>query len=130
MRSLVSSAYGNFRFIGSGMKINMQFRKPTVWGRLELGMEACGERVHRTAVPVVGGVGGELVVEADARVGGKRVAVISLEDFLEPGIRQLSVADEDAPAAGVEKRLVNAADVIHGTGAANGVVGHATFVAR
>jgi hypothetical protein len=33
MRSLVSSAYGNFRFIGSGMKINMQFRKPTVWGR-------------------------------------------------------------------------------------------------
>src|SRR5215475_9124366 len=31
MRSLVSSAYGNFRFIGSGMKINMQFRKPIVW---------------------------------------------------------------------------------------------------
>src|SRR5215468_3113484 len=38
-------------------------------GRLELGMEACGERIHRTAVPVVGGVGDELVVEADARVG-------------------------------------------------------------
>src|SRR5262249_9318877 len=36
---------------------------------LELGMEACGERIHRTAVPVVGGVRDELVVEADARVG-------------------------------------------------------------
>src|SRR5262245_64248039 len=35
---------------------------------LELGMEACGERVHRTAVPIVGGVGDELIVEADAQV--------------------------------------------------------------
>src|SRR5262249_17691006 len=30
---VVSSAYGNFWFTGSGMKINPQFRKPTVWGR-------------------------------------------------------------------------------------------------
>ena len=36
---------------------------------LELGMEACGERVHRAAVGVVGGVGDELIVEAEARVG-------------------------------------------------------------
>ncbi len=36
---------------------------------LELGMEASGERVHRAAVGVVGGVGDELVVEAEARVG-------------------------------------------------------------
>ena len=36
---------------------------------LELGMEASGERIHRTAVPVVGGVGDVLVVEADAHFG-------------------------------------------------------------
>ena len=36
---------------------------------LELGMEASGERVHRAAVGVVGGVGDELIVEAEARVG-------------------------------------------------------------
>ena len=35
---------------------------------LELGMEASGERVHRAAVGVVGGVGDELIVEAEARV--------------------------------------------------------------
>ena len=89
---------------------------------LELGMEASGERIHRTAVPVVGGVGDELVVEADARVRRKRVAVISLEDFFEPGIRQLPIADEDAQAAGVEKRLVNAADAVDDTRDTNGIV--------
>jgi hypothetical protein len=36
---------------------------------LEPGMEASGERVHRAAVGVVGGVGDELIVEADAHVG-------------------------------------------------------------
>ena len=36
---------------------------------LELGMEASGERVHRAAVGVVGGVGDELIVEAEAHVG-------------------------------------------------------------
>src|SRR5262245_27840020 len=36
---------------------------------LELGVEASCERVHRAAVGVVGGVGDELVVEADAHVG-------------------------------------------------------------
>jgi hypothetical protein len=38
-------------------------------GALEPGMEASGERVHRAAVGVVGGVGDELIVEAEARVG-------------------------------------------------------------
>src|SRR5262245_23696814 len=96
---------------------------------LEPDMEASGERIHRTAVPVVGGVRDELVVEADAHVGCKRVAVISLEDFFEPGIRQLSVADEDAQAAGVEKRLVNAADTVDDTRDTDGIVRPAPVLA-
>jgi hypothetical protein len=36
---------------------------------LELGVEAAGECIHRTAVGVVGGVGDELVIEADAHAG-------------------------------------------------------------
>ena len=35
----------------------------------KLGMEACGERRHRPAIGVVGGVGDELIVEAEAHVG-------------------------------------------------------------
>src|SRR5262249_17776733 len=96
---------------------------------LEPGMEASGERIHRTAVPVVGGVRDELVVEADAHLGCKRVAVISLEDFLEPGIGQLSVADEDAQAASIEKRLVHAADAVDDTGDSNGIVRPAPVLA-
>src|SRR5919204_4839127 len=96
---------------------------------LELSVETCGERVHRTAVGVVGGVGDELVIEGDAHVGGKRVAVISFEDLLEPGIRQLSVADEDAQAAGVQKRLVNAADAVDNTGDTDGIVRPAPVLA-
>src|SRR5262245_2115228 len=62
-------------------------------------------------------------------VGWKRVAIIGLKDLLEPGIRQLSVADEDAQAAGVEKRLVNAADVVDDTGNADGIVRPAPVLA-
>jgi hypothetical protein len=36
---------------------------------LEPGMEASGEHVHRAAVGVVGGVGDELIVEAEPHVG-------------------------------------------------------------
>src|SRR5262249_27400922 len=96
---------------------------------LELGMEASGERIHRTAVPVVGRVGDELVVEADAHVGGKRVAVIRLKDFLEPGLGQLPIPDDDAQAAGVEKRLGRGADVVDDAGDTNGIVRPAPVLA-
>src|SRR5262249_48261823 len=52
-----------------------------------------------------------------------------LEDLLEPGIRKPSVADEDAQAAGVEKRPVNVADVVDDTGHPDGIVRPAPVLA-
>ena len=49
-----------------GLRDQLAGKLPQV---LELGMEACGERVHRATVGVVGGVGDELIVEAEAHVG-------------------------------------------------------------
>jgi hypothetical protein len=62
---------------------------------LELPMKTPCKYVHWPTVGVVSGVGDELIVEADFRRGGNRVAVISLDDLLEPRMRQLSVADDD-----------------------------------
>jgi hypothetical protein len=65
-------------------------------------MKSPGKNVHRPAVGVVSGVGDELIVEADFRGGGNSVAVIGLDDLLQPGMWQLAVADDNPQAAGVE----------------------------
>ena len=66
--------------------------------RSELRVEPPGENRHRPAIGVVGRVGDELIVEADLGRCGQSVAVIGLDDLLEPGMRQRAVADQDAQA--------------------------------
>src|ERR687888_296004 len=56
----------------------------TFMASLEPGVETSGERVHRTAVGVIGGGGGELGGEAGAPVVRERGAVVGLEEFLPP----------------------------------------------
>jgi hypothetical protein len=54
---------------------------------LKLPVDPSGKSVHRSAVGVVGRVGDELIVEAEAGRRRSRVAVIGLEDFFEPRMR-------------------------------------------
>jgi hypothetical protein len=61
--------------------------------------------------------------------GGESVAVIHLDDLFETGTRQLSVANEDAQASGIEERLVDAANVVDDTGDRNRVVQPAPLLA-
>ena len=85
-------------------------------------MRAAGKDVHRAAVGVVGRVGQELIIEGQSRRRRERVAVIGLEDFLCPVVRQLAVADEDAEPAGVEERDMGSSDAVDDAGNADGVV--------
>jgi len=55
---------------------------------LKLRVKPPGKNIHRPTVGVVGGIGDELIVEADFCRGGKSVAVIGLDDLLVPGMRQ------------------------------------------
>src|ERR1700730_1514127 len=75
---------------------------------LKLPVKAAGKDIHQSAVCVVGRVGDELVVDADTRRSGERVAVIGLDDLFEPGMRKLPVADKNAQPSGVEELLVDA----------------------
>src|SRR5580692_7576210 len=88
----------------------------------ECGVDAPGKHVYRPAIGVVGRVDDELVIEADFRRGGNRVAVISLDDLLQTGMRKHSVADQDAEAAVIQKRLVDAGNSVDDAGEPNGVV--------
>ena len=73
---------------------------------LKLPMHSRGEGVHRAAVGIVGGIADKLIVQAEPRRGGQRIAVIGLEDLLQARIGQLPVADQNADAAGIQKRDV------------------------
>src|SRR6516225_3438240 len=103
--------------------------KATAGAALELRVQPYRERVYRTAISVVGGVVHELIIEAHPCRGRQRVAVIGLENLFEPGIWQLSVADQDPQPAGVEKRLVDARDVVDDAGYADRIVRPAPLLA-
>jgi len=55
-------------------------------------------------------------------VEGKSVAVIGLDDLLQPGMRQLAITDDNAQASGVEIGDVGARNAIDDAGNANSVV--------
>src|ERR1700686_4156777 len=63
-----------------------------------------------------------LIVEGEVHAGGDGDAVVGLEDCLEPGFRQLSVADEDAEPAGGEVGARILRYVVDDAGDAEGVV--------
>jgi hypothetical protein len=88
----------------------------------ELRVHTCTKDRDRTAVPVVSGVGDELVIEGKARGRGKGIAVVRLDYSFEPGIGQLVIADKDSQAAGVEKLLVDAGDAVDRGGNAESVI--------
>jgi len=69
----------------------------------ELRVQPRTENGNRSAVAVVGGIDHELVVQCDAPER-QRKAVVGFDDLLGTGMRQLSIADENAEPAGVEKR--------------------------
>src|SRR5262249_16193451 len=96
---------------------------------LKLRVQADREGVHRTAVSVVGGGVHELIIEAQTRRGRERIAVVRLEDFLEPRIWKLSVADQDPPPAGVEERLRDAPAMVDDAGDTDRVVRPAPLLA-
>jgi len=99
------------------------------FGDSECGVKPPGKNVHRPAVGVVSGVGDELIVEADFRRGGNRVAVVSLDDLLQPGMRQLAVAHDDAQAAGIEIRYVGVRNAVDDTGNSYRVIRPAPLLA-
>src|ERR1700686_55418 len=96
---------------------------------LKLPVEPPGKGIYRPVVGIVAGVSDELIVEGEVCRGGDSVAVIHLDDLLESGTRQLSVADEDAQASGVEKRLVDTSYVVDDAGDPDRVVGPAPLLA-
>ena len=57
----------------------------------ECGVKPPGKNIHRPTVGVVAGVDDELIVEGDFRQGGQSVVVISFDDLLWTGMRQLPV---------------------------------------
>jgi hypothetical protein len=81
------------------------------------------KHIDRPAVGIVGRVRDKLIANGEVRRGGQAVAVICLENLLESGMRQLSVANEDAQTSGVEERLVDAGNAVDGAGDADGIVG-------
>ena len=92
-------------------------------------MKPPGENIYRAAIGVVGRVDDELIVDSNPRRGGKRVAVIRLDDLLEAGMRQLPVADEDAQSAGIEKGLMHAGNAVDDAGKADRIVRPAPLLA-
>ena len=52
-----------------------------------------------SAVPVVGGIGDPLIIDAQAESARETDAVIGFEDILAAVMRQRAVADEDTDAA-------------------------------
>src|SRR5690349_13038891 len=75
----------------------------------------------RAAIPVVAWVGYELVVERGAPVRYGQ-AVVHLDDLLEPVVRKLPIAKEEAEATGIEIGAVGFRDTIEGAGDTNGIV--------
>ena len=51
--------------------------------------------------------------------------IISFEDILSAGMRELSISDEDAKPTGIKKGLMHALNPIDRSGNANGIVGPA-----
>ena len=85
-------------------------------------MKPPGKNVYWAAIGVVSRIGDELIVEADFCRGGKSVAVIGLDDLLQPGMWQLAVADDNPQASGVEIGGVGAENAIDDACDANRVV--------
>src|SRR5271165_4304735 len=73
---------------------------------LKICAQPCADDRNRAAVAVISRVGNELIIEGDPP-GENGQAVIHLENFLSARIGQLAVADQDAQAAGIEKRLMH-----------------------
>jgi len=85
----------------------------------ELRVQPRTENGNRSAVAVVGGIDHELVVQCDARER-QRKAVVGFDDLLGTGMRQLSIADENAEPAGVEKRYVFSRNPVDDAGKSEG----------
>jgi len=85
-------------------------------------MKPHAKNVYRPAVGIVGGIADELIVEADFNRGAKSVAVIGLDDLLQPVMRQFAVAYDDAQAAGVEIGRVGAGNAVDDAGDAKRVI--------
>jgi len=83
-----------------------------IGGRLELRVQPRCEYGNRSPIAVVAGIENQLIVRAHPPAGPKRQAVISFENLLGAGMRQLSIPDEDAEAAGIEKGRMHIRDAV------------------
>src|ERR1700732_477241 len=81
------------------------------------------------AVAIVGGVDDELIVQCDPR-SQHRKTVVSLEDPFGTGIGQLSVANQNSEASGIEERLVHFGDAVDDSGNTERVVGAPSFLSE
>src|SRR3984893_7832133 len=81
----------------------------------KLGSQPRADNRDRPAVAVVAGVGDELIIEGRAP-GKNRKAVIHFEDLLRARVRQTTIADQDAEAAGVEECLMLAGNPVDHAG--------------
>src|SRR5215469_10756942 len=97
---------------------------------LKLPMNPPGKKIDRTAIGIVAGIADELIVEAQFRRRRQRIAVIGFDDLLQAGMRQLSVANEDAQASSIEKRLMDAGNPVEDASNPNSIVGPAPLLAR
>src|SRR5262245_2939763 len=85
-------------------------------------MKPPSKNVYWAAIGVVSRIGDELIVEADFCRGGKCVAVIGLDDLLQPGMWQRACADERRQGSGVIIGGVCAGNAIDDACDANRVV--------
>lgn len=77
----------------------------------------------RTTIAVVGGVGNPLIIEGDVEPANRLPVIIGLGDIFAARMRQLSVADEDADAAGIQIALMRLRDAVDDASKADPIVG-------
>src|SRR5580704_3406667 len=87
----------------------------------EIGFGAKADDRNRPTVAVIGGIDHELIIDRGLPVVHRK-QIIGLDDLLRAGMRQLSVADQDAQPAIVEKLLVDLGNAVDDGGERKGVV--------
>src|SRR5215472_11998865 len=91
-------------------------------------MHARADHRNGAAVAVVGRIDDELIIQRHGR-GEHRERIISLDDLLEPRMRQHAVPDQKAKSAVIEKLLVHSGNAVDDSGEAESVIGPAPLLA-
>src|SRR5882724_10491486 len=90
-------------------------------------MHAESEHGDGTSVAVVGGIDDQLIAQRHPRKQHRKT-IIGLQDSFGAVIRQLSVADENSKAAGIEKRLVLLGNAVDDAGETKRIVVASPFL--